>query len=105
MYHHDEGCANDASDRRDIAKEIEAELVVERCVDRSCCVAHEKGIAVRCRLHDHLGADIAAGARPVLDDELVAKSLRQPLTHQACGEVSAAPPRGYGTIMRTGRVG
>ena len=27
------------------------------------------------------GSDIAAGARPILDDELLAEAFRQPLTH------------------------
>src|SRR5262249_30436724 len=40
--------------------------------------------------HDRLGADIAACARPVLDDELLAEALRQPLAHQAREDVSRA---------------
>src|SRR5712671_1804887 len=40
---------------------------------------HQERIAVQGRMHDRLGADIAVGARPVLDDELLTKSLRGPL--------------------------
>jgi hypothetical protein len=40
-------------------------------------------MAVRERIHDRLSSDIASGTRPVLDDELLSKSLRQPLSHQA----------------------
>jgi hypothetical protein len=32
--------------------------------------------------------NIAAGARPILDDELLAEAFRQPLIHQTCGDVS-----------------
>jgi hypothetical protein len=37
-----------------------------------------------------LGSDIGAGARPVLDDELLAKPLRQRLTQEACDDVGCA---------------
>ena len=47
-------------------------------------------MAVRGRAHDRLGADVAAGARPVLDDEGLAEPLRQPLTHQARHDVGRA---------------
>src|SRR5687768_9823021 len=42
---------------------------------------------IRGRTHDHLRGDIAASARPVFDDELLAKPFRQPLTHQAREDV------------------
>src|SRR5262249_52423627 len=47
-------------------------------------------IAVRCRTRDRFGSDIATGARPVLDDELLAEAFRQPLAHQTCEDVSRA---------------
>ena len=50
----------------------------------------EERIAVGGRAHDRLGADIAAGTRPVLDDEWLAKPLRQPLTDQAREDVGRA---------------
>jgi len=34
--------------------------------------------------------NVAAAARPVLDHELLAETLRQPLTDQACDDVGAA---------------
>ena len=49
-------------------------------------------------MHDRLGGDIAAGARPVLDDEWLAEPLRQPLTHQARGDVESQPPGAKPTI-------
>ena len=97
------GHADDARDRRDVADEIEIELVVERRVDRVRRIDQEQRVAVRRRTHDRLGADIAAGARPVLDDEWLAEPLRQPLTHQAREDVVAPP--GKATMMRTGRDG
>ena len=87
MYQHDKGAADDARDRRDVADEIEIELVVERRVDRVRRTDQEERVAVRRRTHDRLGGDIATGARPVLDDEWLAEPLRQPLTHQAREDV------------------
>ena len=98
------GHADDARDRRDVADEIEIELVVERRVDRVGRTDQEERIAVRRRTHDRLGGDIAAGARPVLDDELLAEPLRQPLTDQARDDVGRAAG-GKPTMMRTGRDG
>ena len=90
MDHHDLGLADDARDRRDIADEIEIELVVERRVDRVRCADQKKRIAVRRRTHDRLGGDVAAGARPVLDDEWLAEPLRQPLTDETRDDVGRA---------------
>src|SRR5262249_14666077 len=69
---------------------IEAELVIERGVDRGRGRDHEKRIAVGGHLHDGLGGDIACGARPVLDDELLAEPLGEPLPHQAREDVGRA---------------
>ena len=43
----------------------------------------QQRIAIRRRLRDRLGADVAARAGAILDDELLAEPLREPLTHQA----------------------
>ena len=56
------------------------------------------------RMHDRLGGDVAAGAGPILDDERLAETLRQPLTDQAREDVGPTP-RAKPTIKRTGRVG
>ena len=64
----------------------------------------EQRVAVRGRSHDRLGGDVAAGARPVLDDELLAEALRQPLTGQTRNQVASATG-GNPTTKRTGRVG
>src|SRR5262245_63061221 len=56
-----------------------------------------------------LGADIVAGARLVLDEDLLAQSLRQPLRHDARGDVRAAaggigndPAHGPGRVVDRG---
>src|SRR5215468_1184200 len=42
------------------------------------------------RLHDYLGSDIGAGARPILDDERLAEALGELLADQARDNVSSA---------------
>src|SRR5262249_42069580 len=79
---------------RNVADEIVVELVVQCRVDRVETTDHKQRVAVRRCAHDRLGADIAAATRSVLDDELLAQALRQPLTHQASEDVG-----------RTGRSG
>jgi hypothetical protein len=76
-----------AGDWGDVADEIEIELVVKRRVDGVRDIDQEEGIAVRGRAHGRLGGDIAASPWPVIDDELLAEPLRQPLSHQACWNV------------------
>ena len=64
----------------------------------------QQRVAIRRCLGDRLGPDIAAGAGAVLDDELLAEAIRQPLTHQARLDVGG-PSGGKPTMMRTGRDG
>src|SRR6516162_11618137 len=47
-------------------------------------------MAVRGSTHDRLRANISGGPCPVLDDDLLAEALRQPLTDQACNNVGPA---------------
>src|SRR5262249_56168254 len=51
------------------------------------------GAAVGGRPPHRLGADIGAGPRPVLDHELLAEPLGEPLTHHARDEVGVAGRR------------
>jgi hypothetical protein len=44
-------------------------MLVERGVDRLRRADQEQRVAVRRRMGDRFGADIAAGARPIVDDE------------------------------------
>src|SRR5215813_419997 len=83
MYRHDKGHADDTSDRRDVADEIEIELVVKRGVDRIYRTDRKQRIAIRRRTHDGFGGDIGGSPRPILDDKwLLAEPLRQPLPYQ-----------------------
>jgi hypothetical protein len=88
---HDVGHPHDARNRRNIADEVEFEICIERGVARIRKIGQEDRIAVGTRIHDGLGGDVAACARPVLNDERLAEPLLQPLTHQTReGVVSAA---------------
>src|SRR5713226_129364 len=82
------GRGMNSSERDDGGGESEIEIVVERGVDGVPRSGHKERISVRGRVHDHLGADIAASSWSVLDDELLAEPLRQPLSYQACHDVS-----------------
>ena len=90
VHHQDVRHADHARDRRDVTNEIEAQLVVERVVDRVRRNHLEQRVAVRRGLHHGLGPDIAAGARPVLDDDRLTEPLRQPLRHQTGQDVGPA---------------
>jgi len=83
----------DDRDRHDIANEVELEVLVECRIARVRLAGRQQRIAVGGCVHDRLGGDVGAGARPVLDDELLAQSLRQRLCHQAGHDVSAAARR------------
>src|SRR6516162_3140551 len=87
MYRYDVGLPVNAGDRRDVADEIETKLVIERGVDGIPTADHEQRVSVCGRAHDGLGADIAAAARSVVDDELLTEPFRQPLTHQPRDDV------------------
>src|SRR5262245_9781543 len=83
----DEGVADDARDRGDVADQIEIELLVECSVDGVHRSGHKERIPVRGRVYDRLRGDIASRARPILDDKLLTETLRQPLSYQACHDV------------------
>src|SRR5713101_9151080 len=87
IYHHEVGKAGDASDRRDVADEIEIEPFVECCADSVIRTSQKERIAVGGRTHDGFRPDIATGPWPVVHDELLAEPLRQPLTQEAREDV------------------
>src|SRR5262249_16574333 len=88
VHHHDVVPSDHAWDRWDVGEEIEIEVFVERCVGRAGGAALEERVSVGRRTYNRFGADIAAAARTVLDDERLAEALRQPLTHQTGDDVS-----------------
>src|SRR5262249_12105536 len=103
---HDERHADDARHRRDVAYEIEVEVVIECHIDRIGRSDLQKRIAVRRCLQGCLSADIAGGTRPVLYYELLAEALWQPLRHQARHNVGrAASGKPNDDAHGTGRVG
>src|SRR5262245_58818085 len=106
VYHHDEGGADHPRDRREIADEVVAELVIERRIDRGRRSDLEKCVAIGRRTHDRLGSDFAAATRPVLDDEWLAEPLSEPLAHQARDDVTwAAGSKADDDAHRPRRIG
>ena len=63
---------------------------VERRVDRIVQTSNEERITIGWRMHHHFGANIAASTRPIFNDELLPQPLREPLAHQAGGQISPA---------------
>ena len=103
---HDKADAPNARDRRDIANEIEVEIVVEGRVIRVRVSDCEQRVAVGGRTHDGLGRDIAASTWSVLNEEFLAEPFRQPLTDQPCRRVSEATGRkASDNAHRPGRIG
>ena len=72
-----------ADNRHDVADEVETEIGVERRIDRMRGHDLQQRVAICGCLRDRLGSNVAAGAGAVLNDELLAEAIRQPLTHQA----------------------
>jgi hypothetical protein len=67
----------------DIAQVIELEIVIERRVPGIVRTTEKKRVAVRRRSRDEFGCEAAAGARSVLDKELLTYPLREPLADEA----------------------
>src|SRR5260221_6911292 len=73
---HEIRAAADARDRRNVADELEIELLVQRRVHCVREAGKQERIAVPDCPHDRFGADIAAGARSILDHEWLPEPLR-----------------------------
>ena len=67
-------------------------------------VATNKRVTVRVRMRGRLEGDIAAGARPVVDNKWLAQALRQPMTSSRA-KMSGELPAAEADETRTGRVG
>src|SRR5262245_38411048 len=87
------GLPVDRRNGRNVADEIEIELVVERRVEHVGQGDHEQRVAVRRCMHDGFGRDVAACPGPVVDDERLAESIRQLLTQQPRDDVGRAAGR------------
>ena len=102
--HHDGRNADDAGNGRDVADEIEIEVVVKCRVDCVRLGDPKQRVAVGRGVHDRVGGDIGAGAGAVFDNELLAEPLRQPLAHEPRHDVGRSAG-GKPTKMWTGRAG
>ena len=87
VHLHDVRPIRDAGDRRDVVEEVVRQLLVERGVDRVRRRDDHQRVAVGRRRDDRLRRHIAAGARPVLHDDLLAEPVRQTLRHDARHDV------------------
>src|SRR3954452_12671083 len=76
MHRHDKTTAHQTRDWSDVVNEIEIEIVVERRINGIRRSGQQERITIRSGAHDRLGGDVAACARPVLDDELLPELLR-----------------------------
>ncbi len=79
-----------SGDRGDIAKKIEIEFFVERCIDGVGRDHRQQRVAVRRRAHHGLRGDIAAGAGAALDHERLAQALGEPLPDQSRHQIRRA---------------
>ena len=106
MHHDDVGQPRGANNRHDVSHEVEIQIAVERGIDRVRRHDLQQCVTIRGRLGDRLGSDVAAGAGAVLNDELLAEAIRQPLPHQARLDVGC-PARGKADddADRPGRIG
>jgi tetrahydromethanopterin S-methyltransferase subunit G len=82
MHQHHGGFAAETRDRHDVADEVEIERLVERRVDEIRRRDQQQRVAVGRRVHHRFGRDVGAGAGAVLDGELLAEPLRQPVACQ-----------------------
>jgi hypothetical protein len=90
---HDQRHALDLADRRDVLLEIEVELFVERGVDRILRIDRHQRVAVGRHMGKGFGRDVAGGAGPGLDDELLVQPFRHEIRDQACDDVGGAAGR------------
>jgi hypothetical protein len=90
---HDQRDAVDRRHRRNVVDKIVVEMFEQRGVDRVRRRGEEQRVTVRRRVHDRLGADIAAGAGPVLDHDRLTETIRQKLRGHARDNVDLAAGR------------
>ncbi len=83
----------DQRDRHEVLHRIVARLGIDGRIDAVRHVGVEQRVAVGRRPRDDLRAQHAGGARPVVDDQVVAADLLELLRHQPPGEVGAAARR------------
>src|SRR5262249_11702296 len=91
---------------RAVANKIERQLIVERRIDGIVGSGEADGIAVGRRAQHRRHADISASADLVLDEDLLAQTLRQILSNDACyGVVRSAGSERHDPMYRPCRIG
>src|SRR6266496_3815535 len=80
-------------DRGEVLARVERQRLVERHVDRVGRRRDEERVAVGRRLGDEIGADVAARAGAVLDDDRLAERLAQSRRERPRGEIGDSTRR------------
>jgi hypothetical protein len=80
-------------DRREILGDVEWDVLIERLVDGDAAGGERQRVAVRRRHGSELGADVAARAAAVLDNDRLAPCLGELLREQPSDLVGAAARR------------
>jgi hypothetical protein len=93
MNHHQTRRGHRIHDRDEVVHEDVVQVLIERIVDGVDRVRHEQRVTVGRRMRRHLGADIVAAARPVLDKERLAELVAEILRHQPPDDVGGATGR------------
>src|SRR5262252_805212 len=89
MHGYQKGPLDNPNDR-DVADEIEIQVVIESCIDCGSSIRAKKRIAIGWRAHDCFGGYVAGGACPVLDDKGLTQPLGERLAHQAYEDIRSA---------------
>src|SRR5260221_4875729 len=106
MHYEHVNCEHYAGDRRRVLHEAELEIVVEYLVAKFGRSANAQRVTVRRSPDDRFEPDVAAGSRPVLDDERATELLGEPLGNQARVDVvRAAGRKTDNEAHRPGRIG
>ena len=88
--HQREGRNLEERDRREVARELVAHIRIDVLRAGHRAARQQQGVAIGRRFGDKALADHAAGARPVLDDELLPEELAHLGRHLPRHEVVAA---------------
>jgi hypothetical protein len=63
------------------------EIIKQRCIYGVGSSNQKQRVTIRSSARDRFSGEIAARAGPVLNDELLSKTFRQPLTENTCNDV------------------
>ena len=113
MHNHHVGHVREHGDRGEILLQVVAQPRVHAHRNRVVHRAHQQRVAVGRRLGRHLGAQRAASASPVVDDERLTHARRQHLGEWPCERIGSAagwerydqPYRFGGIALRLDRKG